>query len=122
MLMKLTPNNLIREAGLSRLSRSRWAIEECEKSSNGFAPPIDSLYINVNFNAVELSNRNLSLLESFPGDYHSLLDTCSTGLLNLLEIQLLRCLLVGKAQREKCSRTIKEIQSRMNDAIRNAQE
>lgn len=43
----------------------------------------------------------------------------SAILSNLLKVQLLRCLLVGKPQREKHSHIIREIQSKMNCVMKN---
>lgn len=63
---------------------------------------------------VESSERYLSLSKNFHGDYHPVIGASSTYLTNLLEVQLLRCLIVGKVQREKPSQTILELKSRKN--------
>lgn len=64
----------------------------------------------------------LSLLGmSFLGDYQFLLDMSSTRLFDMMEVQL-RFLLVEKYQREKHSRTIRRLKSKVNHVIKSARE
>lgn len=65
----------------------------------------------------------MSLLAmSFLGDYQFLLDMSSTRLFDMMEVQLLRFLLVEKYQREKHSRTIRRLKSKVNHVIKSVRE
>lgn len=64
---------------------------------DGFVPPKPSLKNNCAFNAVEFCDCYFTFLKSFLDDDQYLLAIFSTRLSNLLEVQLLRYLLVGKS-------------------------
>lgn len=56
------------------------------------------------------------------GYYQLLLGMPSVKFSNQLEVQPLKCLIVGKAQREKHSRNIRGLQSKVNFAMKNTHE
>lgn len=58
-------------------------------------------------------DRQFSILENFLGDYLSLLEMSSAQLSDMLEVQLLMCLLVEREQKDKYSRTIWGLKSQV---------
>lgn len=102
-----------REEDYSGPSESRKVNQRKEKLKYEYVHSKPSLWNDHAFNEVEFYDRHFSFPENFPGDYQSFINMSSTGLSDILEVQLLRCLLVGQAQREKYSKTNRGLQSKV---------
>lgn len=93
-----------------------------EKAGGGSTPLGPSLWNDSSFDAVELYDHHFFLSGNFLGDYQWLIGIYFATLSNLLEVQLLRCFLVGMGQREKHSHTIHELKFKINFSMRSSHE
>lgn len=80
------------------------------------------LWNNPTFDFVDFVDHLFSFSRNFPGDYKMLFSMSLTQKSNLLEVWLMRCFLVEKVLRDKCSDTLERVQSWMINLNKRARE
>ncbi|CAI8615387.1 unnamed protein product [Vicia faba] len=91
------------------LSGNLEAGPEAERLVGTLIPSKPSLWNNSTFNTMAFACHLFSFLRKFPDYYHMLPSMSLSQLSTFMEVHLVRCFLVGKTLREKCSNTLKRM-------------